>query len=60
MWDPGGWFWNNPVMDSLQKVPLSQYLVKFGRTLLMSKNTPALAAQKHWNKWGVSSMHLNA
>ena len=34
--------------------------MKFGRTLLMSKNIPIPAAQKHWNKWGISSIHLKA
>ena len=27
---------------------------------LMSKNIPTHAPQKHWNKWGVSSIHLKA
>ena len=47
MWDPRGWFWTNPVMDPLQKVLFFQYIVKFGRTLLMSKNIPTPATQKH-------------
>ena len=60
MWDLGGWFWTSPMMDPLHKVPFFQYTMKFGRTLLMSKNIPTPAAQKHWNKWGVSSNHLKA
>ena len=47
MWDPGGWSWTSPMMDPMQKVPFFQYNVKFGRTLLMSKNIPIPAAQKH-------------
>ena len=60
MWDPGGWSWTSPMMDPMQKVLFFQYTVKLGRTLLMSKNIPIPAAQKHWNKWGVSSNHLKA
>ena len=47
MWDPGGWFWTNPMMDPLHKVPHFQYSMKFGRTLLKSTNIPTPAAQKH-------------
>ena len=36
-----------PIYTTLQKVPFFQYTVKFGKTLLMSKNIPIPAAQKH-------------
>ena len=36
----------------------SQYSVKRGRALLLSRNARIPAAQKHWTTWGVSTLHL--
>ena len=57
-WDPRGWLWSHSLGEKIVKVPFFQYLVKLGRSLLLSHNGKIPAAQKHWTNWGVSTLHL--
>ena len=47
LWDPGDWLWSYSLGEHIIMVPFFQYLVKLGRSLLMSLSVTIPIAQKH-------------
>ena len=58
-WDPGEWFWHDPLRESgSPDLPFFQYTVRLGRRMLLARRQAIPAAAEHWQRQGLTADFL--